>query len=427
MIESPASPFPPLDHAPSPLLVALAGYSKSGKTSLAERLTPRLAARGLRVGYLKANAHRIDLDEEGKDTARLRHAGATPTAIHAGPHALHFPGEVLPALPGHVDPSRVAPELRPEEEAAMDHVIRARFWNLRPLFAGSDIVLVEGLKASALPKLVVNRAGHARGELDPAALRGVLDTIRFDPFPDRPIGEVLQIADPAWTPWLDRAERAVERAWSAPERVGTRGLIGAVIAGGGSKRMGCDKAALALPAWPDAHPDFPQPGTWLERAFLLLAERLREVWVVGRICAASGSLLPNLVHPVPSHLDLEREVGPLAGLLTALSVAGERGVLILPCDLPLLSPTAIESLLAGRGNGPERPAAGATAFRHPDGRCEPMVAVIEASAREPLAAYLRAGGRRFEQFLEEIGVHWISVPADLSSGFRNLNRPEDLP
>lgn len=157
-----------------------------------------------------------------------------------------------------------------------------------------------------------------------------------------------------------------------------------------------------------------------------LAARLREVWVVGRICEAGDPLLPNLVHPVSCHLDLEPEVGPLAGLLTALSVARGRGVLVLPCDLPLLAPAVIELLLAERDQDRDRSPAAAIAFRHPDGGREPMVAIVEATAREPLAAYIRGGGRRFEQFLEQIGVHWLPVPADLSSGFRNFNRPEDL-
>ena len=65
---------------PIPLHVAVAGFSGSGKTTLLEALLPRLREEGMKVGYLKPHAHRIDLDKSGKDTERMRRAGA---AAHA--------------------------------------------------------------------------------------------------------------------------------------------------------------------------------------------------------------------------------------------------------------------------------------------------------------------------------------------------------
>jgi molybdopterin-guanine dinucleotide biosynthesis protein B len=58
------------------LAVALAGRSGSGKTALMEALVRELHARGLRVACIKRAAHGFEIDQEGKETWRLRGAGA---------------------------------------------------------------------------------------------------------------------------------------------------------------------------------------------------------------------------------------------------------------------------------------------------------------------------------------------------------------
>ncbi|MBI3794133.1 MAG: molybdopterin-guanine dinucleotide biosynthesis protein B [Nitrospinae bacterium] len=60
--------------------IGFCGHSGSGKTTMFEKLVPLLSARGLRVGYLKHDAHRLDVDREGKDTQRLFNAGANSVA-----------------------------------------------------------------------------------------------------------------------------------------------------------------------------------------------------------------------------------------------------------------------------------------------------------------------------------------------------------
>ena len=121
--------------------VAFLGRSGAGKTTLIEKLLPELAGRGYRVGAVKHDAHRFDIDHPGKDSHRFTAAGAEVTVISSS--------EKLALVEKHA----AAP---PVEE------LLTRF------FTNMDIVLVEGFRTSALPKIEVHRKERA----DPLFCRG---------------------------------------------------------------------------------------------------------------------------------------------------------------------------------------------------------------------------------------------------------------
>ena len=58
-----------------------AGFSGSGKTTLAVKIITLLSSRGYRVAALKHDGHSFEMDKEGKDTDRLKKAGAKAIAI----------------------------------------------------------------------------------------------------------------------------------------------------------------------------------------------------------------------------------------------------------------------------------------------------------------------------------------------------------
>ena len=66
-----------------PPVIGFSAYSGTGKTTVLERLTALLTARGLRVGVIKHDRHGLDLDRPGKDSYRLAEAGAVAVASPA--------------------------------------------------------------------------------------------------------------------------------------------------------------------------------------------------------------------------------------------------------------------------------------------------------------------------------------------------------
>jgi molybdopterin-guanine dinucleotide biosynthesis protein B len=122
-------------------IIGLAGWSGSGKTTLITKLIPRLIERGIRVSTLKHAHHGFDLDQPGKDSFFHRAAGATEVIISSARRwaILH--------------------ELRDEPE-----------WDLRNLVAKMspvDLVLVEGFKRDAFPKLEIHRAANGKPLIHP--------------------------------------------------------------------------------------------------------------------------------------------------------------------------------------------------------------------------------------------------------------------
>jgi molybdopterin-guanine dinucleotide biosynthesis protein B len=119
----------------------LAGWSGSGKTTLITKVLPRLIARGQRVSTLKHAHHGFDLDQPGKDSFMHRSAGATEVVISS---AKRF---------------AVLHELRDEPEWDLPDLLQ----KLSPV----DLVLVEGFKRDAFPKLEIHRQQNGKPLLHP--------------------------------------------------------------------------------------------------------------------------------------------------------------------------------------------------------------------------------------------------------------------
>lgn len=387
-----------------PLVVCVAGRRGAGKTRLLERIVPVLIARGIRVGYLRFGERGDDRDPGTADADRMRRVGAVPVGSATDPGKVPVPGG------GNL-------------------AARAALWNLRALHPEIDLLLVEGMTGTSHPRLVIDGESHRSpgpgSSPDPAA--GPAADPAPGPAADPAAGPapLLRCRLPGlgepWDGLLDEAVRFLSARLEAPARRGAADLIGCILAGGASRRMGRDKARLPVRGTAVAGPGVSGGSTWLERAFLLVSEVVDPVWICGRSIGADRADLPSLRGSVLSHLDLRPACGPLGGLETALRLAAGKGVLAVPCDLPRLQPEALEHLLAAR-----RRDRLATAFRGADGRQGPSVLILEALAGEPLERYLDAGGRRAGEFLDQVGAAWVEIPPSLEPSLENCNTPDDL-
>jgi molybdopterin-guanine dinucleotide biosynthesis protein B len=63
------------------VILGFAAYSGTGKTTLIEKLIPLLIAEGIKIGLIKHSHHDIEMDKPGKDSYRLRKAGAAQVVL----------------------------------------------------------------------------------------------------------------------------------------------------------------------------------------------------------------------------------------------------------------------------------------------------------------------------------------------------------
>lgn len=123
-------------------IFGFAGWSGSGKTTLLERVIPALVGRGLRVSLVKHAHHEFDIDVPGKDSYRHRVAGCQEVFVSSASRwaLMH--------------------ELREAGELSLEQALA----RLSPC----DLVLIEGYKHAAIPKLEIHRSSLGKPLLHPS-------------------------------------------------------------------------------------------------------------------------------------------------------------------------------------------------------------------------------------------------------------------
>jgi molybdenum cofactor guanylyltransferase len=194
---------------------------------------------------------------------------------------------------------------------------------------------------------------------------------------------------------------------SAPAPLSARRapLYGLVLAGGRSRRMGHDKAALT----------YGEGTTQLERAMRLLTPHVARAFVSVRAEQAHEPLRARF----PQIRDRQENLGPIAGILAAQAEHPDGAWLVLACDLPRLDETTLAFLL--RARAPQRIA---TAFRSSyDGLPEPLCAIYEPASREPLMAWVASGETCPRKFLRSVTPELLDEPEPRA--LDNINTPQE--
>jgi molybdopterin-guanine dinucleotide biosynthesis protein B/molybdopterin-guanine dinucleotide biosynthesis protein len=148
--------------------------SGTGKTTLLEKVIAELKLRGYRIGVIKHDAHRFEIDHPGKDSHRLTQAGADTMLISS--------------------PEKLAMVKRHTEPPSIEELIATYFGDV-------DLILTEGFKKSGLPKIEVHRRERSatlicRGEEhDPSLVAVASDEPLELDVPVLDINNPAQVAD----------------------------------------------------------------------------------------------------------------------------------------------------------------------------------------------------------------------------------------
>lgn len=165
---------PTLKKRTTPPIIGIAGWKKSGKTTLTLRLIEEFSRRGFKVASVKHAHHEFQIDNEETDSARHRRAGAGEVAIVSGARWA------------------IVHELKQEPEPDFEEIIS---W-LSP----SDIVIVEGYKTAPIPKIEARRSASVTkkplAEDDPLVIGIASDhPVKDSKVPQFDLNDVTAIAD----------------------------------------------------------------------------------------------------------------------------------------------------------------------------------------------------------------------------------------
>ncbi len=114
-------------------ILGFVAASGTGKTTLLTRLIPILKQSGLSIGLIKHSHHDFDIDRPGKDSFRLREAGASPVML-VSRYRRAIITEFIPAI----DP-RLDDQLKQFDQSEL------------------DLILVEGFAKEKIPKIELHR------------------------------------------------------------------------------------------------------------------------------------------------------------------------------------------------------------------------------------------------------------------------------
>jgi molybdopterin-guanine dinucleotide biosynthesis protein A len=184
-------------------------------------------------------------------------------------------------------------------------------------------------------------------------------------------------------------------------------VAGVILAGGKSRRYGENKALVAVEGVP-------------------LIERVADVLgsLFHRVVLVTNSPDEYKHLHLPMFEDLVKDLGPLGGILTGLSVITEEAGFLVACDMPFLNPALIRYIIRIRGRFH-------VVVPRIRGDLETLHALYSRECLPALWKFVHAGEYQVFRFFKEVAVRYVeeneirSHDPELRS-FININRPEDL-
>lgn len=185
-------------------------------------------------------------------------------------------------------------------------------------------------------------------------------------------------------------------------KVSKESIIGIVLAGGTSRRMGEDKASIRF-----------QGISFLDHVC-----RNLEVHCDQLIISSN-----NPQHDRKKYIRIQdtlKDAGPLAGILSAMSAKDKSNYIVMTVDSPLVSEELIHYLIDNH----DETSIG-TVLKS-EGKLYPLLGIYHKDIKPLLEEYLNKEERRVMGFLDQLNIQTLEVPKHLKYMIRNFNRPEDL-
>ena len=347
--------------------LCFAGFSGVGKTTLLERLIKRFTEEEIRVGYYKHDAHRFDIDKEGKDTARATQAGAGIITIN--------------------DPRHFA--------IVADNAFKKR--SITHALEQCDCILIEGYKQSPFDKIVfLDHEGQLPVPPETPGIKAVVH--------QGTIGEGLPDVPRFHRDEIDSIYQFVRSHFISRESE----LYGAVFVGGQSKRMGKPKFSLSYNGISET-----------ERLIKVLQKFCSKVVLSSRADLDMGHLndLPGVERVNDEHIGL----GPVGGLATLMGRFPTKAWLVTACDMPFLEDQSIETIVGARD-----PLRYGTCYTQKGGMSiEPMCAIYEPKFILPLYEAMSQRHLSPTRIISELPFKHVKVAESDRSHFMNVNTPEE--
>ncbi len=191
-----------------------------------------------------------------------------------------------------------------------------------------------------------------------------------------------------------------------------------ILAGGQSKRMGCDKAQLL---W--------QGKTFLENLLQSMDGVFQEKWVIGRkrdfefaaLAATSGEPYTE-PQGVGFSEDVRPGAGPLGGIYTGLLLSRSPWAVFVACDTPLLDIVIYEKLAKAR----DAEGRNIIFFKTPSDAWGNMPLLIPRSYLRIVRMLLDAGEKSVRSLLQRAVVRGVEVQAHEEHKIRSINTPQDF-
>ncbi len=350
----------------NPYEIAFCGYSNTGKTTLICQLI-KLLKNKFSIGYIKSDAHKFQLDQEGKDTYNATKSGAILSSIHN-------------------QTNRAIIENKPSDY----------FWG-KTFFLDYDFIFIEGYKKMSNIKKIIflddqNQILSSLNKEDILAFIGKNLTNKIDKnYPYFHRDDITGIKT-----------FILQHFYKKSQKIKINGLI---LGGGASQRMGTDKCNISY-----------KKDQSITRQ---MADVIRPFCKNIYFSCRSNQQLNDDISSISLLYDSLLNVGPLGGMISAFEYSPSTAWLIIACDLPYIEKSTIETLFKNYN-----PYNYATAFKSEyDNFPEPLCTLYSPKSLSRFYQLLATGEKCPRKMLinssitmiKQLNTHWLD----------NANTPEE--